>query len=172
MGGGYWPTIPFAFHGASWVGNAAPTTMGSAHVLHSSHSSLFHSFVAAITETTTDVDGTSNNNSKTFNRELRRNQQHHPSPANTPPTTRPAPHSYASLVVGTKNYVGSALLSYDVPQTFTPLGTISDSDIAKTNGLPTGWQYRLLYRNPISRIRSRKAQLFRERRERQKKSEP
>ncbi|XP_069969926.1 protein kinase C-binding protein NELL1 isoform X2 [Penaeus vannamei] len=169
VGDGYWPASPTLLPGASRVGNAPSVVMGDANVLYSTPPSVFHSSLAVTSKVaTSDVTAPS----KKAVWELVKIHQHQPSSTRTPSPTRPAPHSHAALVVASNKPVGRAPLPHDVPQTFAPLGKTSDSDIAKTHVVPSTWHHRLIYRNPISWIRSRKAQLFRERRERQRNSEP
>lgn len=169
VGDEYWPASPTLLPGASRVGNAPSVVMGDANVLYSTPSSVFHSSLAVTSKVaTSDVTAPS----KKAVWELVKIHQHQPSSTRTPSPTRPAPHSHAALVVASNKPVGRAPLPHDVPQTFAPLGKTSDSDIAKTHVVPSTWHHRLIYRNPISWIRSRKAQLFRERRERQRNSEP
>ncbi|KAK4316857.1 hypothetical protein Pmani_012033 [Petrolisthes manimaculis] len=136
----------------------------------SSLPSLVHNTVATPPQAASGL-GMGTDAHQAIRRQSRSTHQHQPSPTHTPPPTRPSPHIPAPLVAATKNPVGNSPVPHDVPETFTPLGP-SDSEIAKTIILPNTWYRRLVYRNPISWIPSRKAQFFRERRERQRKSDP
>lgn len=170
LDGEYWSPLPAVLHGASWIGHNQPSAVGDAVVHYSSPPPLFHSTMVAVAETATALGSTQDTPRKTSGESVRNSLQQ-PGSTRTSSPTRPAPHLFAPLVEGTGNPLGSTM-PHDVPQTFAPVGKTSDSDIAKTSGLPDVGHRRLLYRNPISWIRSRKAQLFRERRERQNKSEP
>lgn len=171
MGGGLWAALPALLHGASWDGNTTPSHLGGPDVLYNSPAALLHLPVAAAAEVTPGVGGASVS-LRTARQEPVRSHLHHARSIHTAAPTRPAPLPHAPLVVGTKVPLGNTPLPRDVPQTFAPLGTTSDSDIAKTSVMPNNWHHRHIYKSPISWIRSQKAQFFREHQERQRKSEP
>lgn len=171
LDGRHWFASPTLFNGAAWVGQPTPSGGKGTALGSDSLPSLVHSTVATPPQAASGL-GMGTDAHQAVRRQPRSTYQHQPSPTHTPPPTRSSPRTPAPLVAATKNLVGSSPMPHDVPETFTPLGATSDSEIAKTIILPNTWYRRLVYRNSISWIPSRKAQFFRERRERQRRSDP
>lgn len=171
VAGGPWSALPALLDGASWDGHTPPPPVGRPDVLYNSPPAVLHLPVAAATGAAPGVGGAPGGLGAA-GQEPVGSHLHHPRSLRAPAPTRPAPRPRAPLAAGTRVPSGDPPLPRDVPQTFAPLGTTSDSDIAKTSVMPGDWHHRPLYKSPTSWIRSQKAQFFRERQERQRKSEP